>query len=83
MGVMPQLLELSGCVSPQAEVKVLKERLEIEKQAWEANYVKKEVTARAALLQRCLGKGGLKAMFAISVPRKLGCSPGSGSCGRR
>ncbi|XP_063208404.1 centrosomal protein of 131 kDa isoform X2 [Chroicocephalus ridibundus] len=26
----------------QAEVKVLKERLEIEKQAWEANYVKKE-----------------------------------------
>lgn len=32
--------------SPQAEVKALKERLEIEKQAWEANYVKKEVTER-------------------------------------
>lgn len=49
-----RLPKLSGCllVSPQAEVKVLKDRLEIEKQAWEANYVKKEVVARAALLRR-------------------------------
>lgn len=49
------VLELSGrcLVSPQAEVKVLKEQLEVEKQAWEASYMKKEVTARTALLQRC------------------------------
>lgn len=47
------LLELSGClVPPQAEVKVLKEQLEMEKQAWEANYLKKEVMARAARLQK-------------------------------
>ncbi|NWZ86093.1 CP131 protein, partial [Poecile atricapillus] len=31
----------------QAELKVLKDQLELEKQAWEANYVKKEVMARA------------------------------------
>ncbi|NXW93885.1 CP131 protein, partial [Alopecoenas beccarii] len=36
----------------QAEVKVLKEQLEMEKQAWEANYLKKEVMARAARLQK-------------------------------
>ncbi|NXH26008.1 CP131 protein, partial [Myiagra hebetior] len=33
----------------QAELKVLKDQLELEKQAWEANYVKKEVMARAVL----------------------------------
>lgn len=38
--------------SSQAELKVLKDQLELEKQAWEANYVKKEVMARA-VLQRC------------------------------
>lgn len=44
----------SSLVSLQAEVKALKERLEMEKQAWEANYVKKEVRQWAALLGRCL-----------------------------
>jgi len=33
-------------------VKVLKDRLELEKQAWEASYVKKEVIAGAASLGR-------------------------------
>lgn len=76
----------SRCLaSPQAEVKVLKEQLEVEKQAWEASYVKKEVTARAAPLQRCLPLAlrGMEGMIAVSVPRKPGCSPGNGSCGRR
>lgn len=40
--------EQLSCLS-QAEMKVLKERMEMEKQAWEANYMKKEVIARAAL----------------------------------
>lgn len=50
-GMLPGL---SCCFpfSSQAELKVLKDQLELEKQAWEANYVKKEVMARA-VLQRC------------------------------
>lgn len=42
---------LSCCFSfsSQTELKVLKDQLELEKQAWEANYVKKEVMARAVL----------------------------------
>ena len=45
---------LSCCFpfSSQAELKVLKDQLELEKQAWEANYVKKEVMARP-VLQKC------------------------------
>ncbi|KFU85906.1 5-azacytidine-induced protein 1 [Chaetura pelagica] len=35
-------LRAGHLVSPQAEVKVLKDRLEMEKQAWEENYMKKE-----------------------------------------
>lgn len=45
---------LSCCFpfSSQAELKVLKDQLELEKQAWEANYVKKEVMA-IPVLQKC------------------------------
>lgn len=65
-------------------MKVLKDRLELEKQAWEASYVKKEVMAGAA---PCLGGAALRLRADVSpsvaVSRKPGCSPGSGSLERR
>lgn len=83
LGALEAAPEASSCpVSLQAEVKVLKERLEMERQAWEASYVKKEV-GRGLLSPQGVNaelRGGSeqRSVF-VAVPRKPGCSPGSGS----
>lgn len=86
LGALGAAPEASSCpVSPQAEVKVLKERLEMERQAWEANYVKKEVGRGLLSLQGVNaelreGSGQRSASLSPS-PGSLAARPGAGAEG--